>query len=332
MQYVPRDRRRSLRRRRKLRKILPAAAILAGVSMAVFGLVNLTGYGADLFSSRRTAQELRDVYYTEATEAPAETAGPSLSLSTTEPGTAPDPIETFTPAPETTLVPEPIPAPAVRLSAVSYPGNPGRKASARFRALQSESKYIIGWLKIGSMLDQPVVQRDDVFFMNHDAKGKTNVNGAIFLDSMTSLKTRPYTYTLYGHNMKSGEMFGCLRNFEKVSFYQKNPFISFDTMYEDGRYVIFAVGTISTDERSGNYADLYRLRSLDPAVRAAEIDTLIAASVHTCTIDVQPEDQLLILVTCVDKDEDRRVVAARRIREGEHEADLKQLAERSRKK
>jgi sortase (surface protein transpeptidase) len=47
---------------------------------------------------------------------------------------------------------------------------------------------------------------------------------------------------------------------------------------------------------------------------------------------VRPDDQLLLLVTCVENDTERRVVAARRVREGEDEAQLKTLEERSWKK
>ena len=47
---------------------------------------------------------------------------------------------------------------------------------------------------------------------------------------------------------------------------------------------------------------------------------------------MQEDDQLLVLVSCVEKDEDRRVVVARRIRDGEDEATLKKFVENSRKR
>ena len=53
---------------------------------------------------------------------------------------------------------------------------------------------------------------------------------------------------------------------------------------------------------------------------------------HTCPIDVEVNDQLLVLVTCVEKDEYRRVVVARRVRDGEDEAALKKLVNTSRKR
>ena len=66
--------------------------------------------------------------------------------------------------------------------------------------------------------------------------------------------------------------------------------------------------------------------------RQAAIDVLKQVSVHTCTIDVQPQDQFLLLITCVSKDEERRVVAALRVRDGEDEQELKRQAAKSKKR
>ncbi len=72
---------------------------------------------------------------------------------------------------------------------------------------------------MNTLLDEPVMQRDETYYMDHDLLGKPNVNGALFLDSGISLKTRPYSLVIYGHNMKTGAMFGCLRNYENLAFY-----------------------------------------------------------------------------------------------------------------
>lgn len=314
MQYRPRNRRRSRHRVRWGRLI----AVLAGLAVAGFGLVKLIGYGVDWMASRQTVQELRAVYYAEPT--PASIAATDAPTAAPAPSAAP----TSAPVPTQSAIP--------RLPAAAYPDNPKAEISSRFRKLRKESKYIVGWLKMDTLMDEPVVQRDNVYYLNHDAKGRENVNGALFLDSGIPLKSRPYTCIIYGHNMKSGAMFGSLRNYENRAYYHNAPFITFDTMYEEGRYVIFAVGSVSTEEWSRHYVDFYALKSADIAGRQKAIDALISASVHTCTIDVQPEDQLLVLVTCVDKDEERRVVAARRIRDGEDEKELKKQVEKSRKR
>ncbi len=321
MNGQPRRRRSSRRRKVRWGRVL---VVLLGLAVAIFGLVKLIGYGVDLLSSRRTAEDLREVYYADPTFEPI----PVTEAPTLTPSPTPEETPAVTPTPTAAPTPSPIP----RLPSVGYPNNPKLTVSSRFKALRKESKYIVGWLTIHRMLDEAVVQRDNVFYMDHDALGNQNVNGALFLDSGISLKERPYTYIIYGHNMKSGAMFGSLRNYENSTFYHNDPFITYDTMYETGRYVIFAVGSVSTEEWGRNYVDFYALRSTNIPDRQASIDALINASVHTCTVDVQPEDQLLVLVTCVEKDEDRRVVVARRIRDGEDETELKKLVQKSRKR
>ena len=309
MERNPRKRRRNRHRRVRWQKWL---VILAAGGLVIFGAVRLIGYGMDMLSARKTTQALRDVYYNEESPTPE--------------------IAETTPGPTIPASPAPSQTPAARLPSVSYPDNPKLQISSRFKALQKESKYIVGWLTLGSLLDEPVVQKDNEYFLTRDAKGKENVNGALFLDASVSLKTRPYTLIIYGHNMKSGAMFGNLRNFENSGFYHNNPFISFDTMYETGRYVVFAVGNISTEAGLRNSVDFLALMSSNVRQRQTALNALLKASVFTNTIDVQPKDQLLLLVTCVDKDDERRVVAARRVRDGEDENQLKTLVERSWKK
>ena len=309
-------------RRRRFRWGRLALAVLC-VSLFIFGGVKLVGYIGDLLSTIAASRDMRQVYYSEPTPAPAAvTAAPETPAPSVLPALSPSP--SATPAPAVTNVPQ--------LKKVSYPGNPNLQINRRFKALRKENRDIVGWLTMNTLLDEPVMQRDETYYMDHDILGKPNVNGALFLDSGISLKTRPYSLVIYGHNMKTGTMFGCLRNYENLAFYHNNPFISFHTIYEEGRYVIFAAGCVSTEPRTRHYVDFIALNSTDYLERKGVIDTLIAASVHSCFVDVNPEDQLLILVTCTEKDGDRRMLAARRVRDGENEAVLKKTVERSWKK
>ncbi|MBR1606851.1 MAG: sortase [Clostridia bacterium] len=297
-------------------------AALALLGLMLWGFVRLAGYGLDWLDSSRSSEALRQVYYIQpVTDAPTE------APASPEPTAAPvTPAPTAIPA--ATLPPTPQPG----LPAVRYPDNPRLQISSRFRSLRSKSKYIVGWLTVPSLLDEAVAQRDNTYYLTHDALGSKNVNGAIFLDENIGLKTRPYTLILYGHNMKTGAMFGSLRNYETLSFYHKAPLITFDTLYEEGRYVIFAAGSIGTEPADRNFVDFYALTSNDPEKRQTAIRKLQTVSVHTCTVDVQPDDQLLLLVTCVEQDDERRVIAARRLRDGEDEKELIKQVEKSRKK
>ena len=84
------------------------------------------------------------------------------------------------------------------------------------------------------------------------------------------------------------------------------------------RYVLFAAGRVSDRVIDENYVDLFRLStSIKMEERQDAIDSLKASSLLPFQVDVRPDDQLLLLVTCTDEEGERRVVAARRLREGE---------------
>ena len=56
------------------------ALVILSAALIVFGIVKLTGYGADYEASRQTAEELKQAYQ-EATPEPVETAAPAASRS-----------------------------------------------------------------------------------------------------------------------------------------------------------------------------------------------------------------------------------------------------------
>lgn len=218
------------------------------------------------------------------------------------------------------------------LPVVPYPLNKYANVNNRFRKLQQQNKDIIGWLTIQNVVDEGVVQRDNEYYLRRDYKGYHNQNGSIFMDENVELKNRPYTITLYGHNMKNGAMFGFMHNYEHVNFYHEHPFVQFDTAYEDGRYVIFSIGVISTKEYDADYLNLSKLNSFTAAWRQEAIRTLQLRSLYTTTVDVAPDDQILLLMTCAQDDTDRWVIAARRIRDGEAEKQLAERVARARRK
>ena len=277
-----------------------------------YGACRLIGYGADWLSSRRTAQELRQA--ASETE-PAPEAMPELtSEPTSEPTPEPSPAPTAEPAETPAAAPEKAPVLSDELPAISYPN--GLQVNARIRNLRKKSEYIFGWLTMDD-LDEPVALKDNVFFLDHDATGKRNGNGSLFLDEDTRLMTRPYSFLIYGHNMKTGAMFGNLKKYEQTAYCNQHRILRFDTLYEEGQYAIFAVATIRLTPGTAGYLSLADLQSARRKPRQKALGTLSALSVYNNILDVNEEDQLLLLITCVGEDDQRLVVAARRLREKE---------------
>ena len=283
----------------------------------LYGGIRLLLYRSELDDSRKTAAELRRIQNRE------EIKSESTDL--------PVPKETVTAAAASPVpAAAPVPSPAAsggRLPAVTYPDNPEWKVSERFRKLRKKGSYIIGWLSFDEV-DEAVCQKDNTYFLNHDATGKRNGNGAIFLDSGVSLMTRPYTLFLYGHNMKNGNMFGRLKKYKETAYFYKHRIISFDSLYEDGQYAVFAVMEMDTAPGTSRWYNLWSLDTPIVAEREEAIRTLQKRSVIRSVLDVKADDQLLLLITCVGDDEERLVVAARRLRDGE-QADQLQMSPES---
>ena len=283
-------------------------AILSIIMM--FSGWQLISYTTDYLASQDVSDELRDIYYEETP------AGATASVPTPAPDeTVASAVTPAAPAAET--------ASPAKLAVVPYPQNPYGQISNRFLELRKKSRDIVGWMRIDGVVDEPVVQRDNVYYLTRDYMGKDNVNGALFLDEFTSLSTRPYTLSVYGHNMRTGAMFGGLRHYNDAAWYGRNPFITFDTMYEDGRYVVFASSVISVNPANPQCFDFNAMNSVNGEQRSRAIRQLQDTSVIVTGIDVQPEDQVLLLITCVENEDDRHIVAARRIRPDETEAALR---------
>lgn len=298
---------------RKKQKFLTIGILVCAAVFAVCAFL-LIRYGLQYRSAQEASQELRDIYRAETAAptaditAPAETAAPSLAPAATP----------FT-APQMTLAPW----------SAAYPLNPYLAVRSPFVDLQKKNPDIVGWLTIDGLLDEAVVQRDNEYYLKRDYLKRNNDNGALFLDETCSLRSRPPLYVVYGHNMKSGAMFGKLHDFEHLSYYQQHPFLTFNTQYENGDFVIFSVCDLSVPMIASAlnlYTRMDEQKYLD-LIREIQI-----ASLYTSVLPMNEQDQLLLLVTCTGNDDTRRVVAARRLRDSERREDVAALIREVRNK
>lgn len=291
----------------KKRKLLLLSFAVVFCLLIGYGAVRLVLYQSELEASRETSRELQEIYRRPETEA---------RLTAPEMTEIPQAVSTEIPAPEAPTVSPASDIQTDMLLPVQYPDNPELKISDRFRAMRKKSQYIVGWLSFDET-DEAVVQKDNTFFLNHDATGRKNSNGAIFLDSEIRLTNRPYTLILYGHNMKSGNMFGKLKKFKESTYFFRHRIITFDSLYEEGQYAVFAVLEVDTVPGTWQWFDLWSLAADRIGEREKAIRTLEKRSAVSSSLDVRADDQILLLVTCLDGDTERLIVAARRLRDGE---------------
>lgn len=310
---IPEETKQETKTTEKRRKLFRVFLAVVSCLLIAYGGIRLIVYISESAASRQTSRELKKIndLAESGTDSPlpAETFSPSPVLSSA-PAAAGQELQ------DTETLPPVSEADNGVLRPVPYPDNPKLEIPERFRSLRKKSNYIIGWISF-DQVDEAVAQKDNTFFLNHDALGKRNSNGAIFLDEDVRLITRPYTLFLYGHNMKNGNMFGRLKKYKENTYFYQHRIITFDTMYEEGQYAVFAVMEMNTVPGTGLWYDLWSLNTDSRTDREKAIRTMESRSAIRSMLDVQADDQLLLLITCLDGETERLVVAARRLRNGE---------------
>lgn len=293
---------------------IPLRTVMLIVCAAVFVTCGflLARYFSNIAISRQASQQLEEAYSEamQSTEIPVVTTSP-----TPEPTAVKAVAAVAAPAPTAhTLT-------AAELWPSKYPSNPTLRVSSVFYELQRQNEDIVGWLKIDGVLEEAVVQRDNSYYLTHNALRQRSVTGALFLDETCDLKTVPTQMLIHGHNMKEGAMFGSLKKYKvkDASFYRAHPFIDFNTVYENGRYVIFAVAEVDLRYGRHDYLPFWRDVRFSTAESFTEyVNKARSLSHYRCNVDVQPGDRLLTLSTCTGTDDNKRlVIMARRLRDGE---------------
>ncbi len=193
----------------------------------------------------------------------------------------------------------------------------------RFRELYEINPDIIGWLRAGELADEPVVFRDNEFYLDHNFRCEDNGIGVVFADEKnTDWADAPYL-VLYGHNIDGGIKFGKLWQYRDLEHLMENAVIEWDTVRFDEakEYAVFAVfdaSMLPDDENSFYLRRFDELRSSEAAGMQALIDEVRARSVINIPLTVDAQDRILVLVTCSHVYKDSRLlIFARELREGE---------------
>ena len=244
-----------------------------------------------------------------------------LSLSPIEPTPTPEP----TPVPTATPVPTPTPDRSLRKGPLPYPLKEKvvldeAAILPELREIYALNHDLVGWLTIpDTVIDYPVMQNEDSeYYLTRDFNEEENINGQIILDAQCDPYTPSYNLILSGHHMKNGSMFGSLPEYRNKRYWEKHPFVEFDTLMARKQYVIFAAfysADYDEDEKGFRYnADI--AYKIDAQRWLAEIQE---NQLYETGVEVEFGDEFITLTTC-DRSRHRNgrfVVVCRKIREGE---------------
>ena len=205
-----------------------------------------------------------------------------------------------------------------------------RVLQSQFEALYAQNSDLIGWIRMADSVDYPVLYRDNSFYMDHDFYGQYSQAGSIFLDARNNADMNDSAMLIYGHNMRSGEMFGDLDAYRETAYLCKYPIISLQSAWESEprQYVLISLFDASMNKSDPSYIKIIRTAFETDAEKQGFIDEMRARSIYDIPLEADANDQLLTLVTCsYSHDNGRFLLFARELRDGETEESIMQQFE-----
>lgn len=211
-----------------------------------------------------------------------------------------------------------------------------------FEELLAINSDIVGWLTIDGVVNLPVMQTDDnEYYLTHDFYNNPSKTGALYVDYHNKVTAggKPDNTVIYGHNDAGAEYFGGLPNYfnysittgdpNNISFYKNHPTITYNTIYKNSTYKIFAGILTNVYEEDGAVFPYHTVRSFGSK---SDFDNYCASILDRSNfinpdVDLQYGDKLLTLSTCMwnygtpsisaGEAHLRWVIFAREVRDGE---------------
>lgn len=209
-----------------------------------------------------------------------------------------------------------------------------------FIKLYSENSDVVGWIRLGSdqdpvvNIDYPVVKgEDNDYYLDHNYLKQEAQRGAIFADYRNVFEPDRLSANtiLYGHNMWNGDtMFAKLSRYytpkessDPLQFYRDHPTVTFNTLYEDAEWKVFACVLFNTQEELGEVYPYLNYRDFPNEASFNEfILDIMDRSVLWTDVDLTYGDEILTLSTCYypytkEVADTRVAVFCRKVRDGE---------------
>ena len=187
----------------------------------------------------------------------------------------------------------------------------------KYNNLYMENKDLAGWIKIeGTVIDYPVILTPgEEYYLNRNFKKKDDLNGLPFLNKETDLAKHNTNMIIYGHHMKTGEMFGRLQDYKNKKYWEEHKIIEFDTIYEEGQYEVMAVFPSRVYGQEENVFKYYQFVNAKTEEEFQYfLSNVKSLSLYDTGIEAKYGDTFITLSTCDYEEEDGRfVVVARKI-------------------
>lgn len=121
-----------------------------------------------------------------------------------------------------------------------------------FETLLQKNSDTVGWLQVkNTQINYPVVQaNNNAYYLNRDYYKYKNSMGWIFMDYRNDPVNLDRNTIIYGHNIKTGIMFGTIKKMMNASWYNNasNQIITFNTPTKNMKWQIFSLYQVNATE------------------------------------------------------------------------------------
>ena len=172
--------------------------------------------------------------------------------------------------------------------------------SVDFSTLKEKNQDIVGWIySKDTPINYPVVQaKDNQYYLHRLINGEYNASGSIFMDYRNNPNLEDNNTIIYGHNMKSDEMFGTLQNYKNQEYYDNHKILYYFTQEKKYEIKLIAGYTASLKD------DIYNLNEINQEQK----EKLLQKSDFKSDVNISQNDKLITLSTCSYEYEDARYI------------------------
>lgn len=178
-----------------------------------------------------------------------------------------------------------------------------------FDKLKEKNPEVFAWLNVyGTKIDYPVAQaKDNEKYVNTDILGDYRISGSIFLDYRDSKDFTDFNSILFGHHMEGSAMFGDLEKFKDKNFFENHQFANIFLKNRNIGVEFFAFLTADAFDNG-----IYLTPLNDTDAKEKYLSNIRDKAIHRRNLDLNTNDKLLILSTCVgDSISDRYILVGK---------------------
>ncbi len=176
-----------------------------------------------------------------------------------------------------------------------------------FAVLKETNQDVYAWITMpDTKVDYPILQSEtDNKYLDTNIDGSSGFPGCIYTNVCNSKDFDDYITVVYGHNMKNGDMFGSLHNFNDATFFDDYGTFTVETPDRLLTYSLYAAVNYN-DKLIPAYYDVKSVAGRDEFIKSLEECRGNSKTHFSDDMEISGEDKVLVLSVCIKGQDDRR--------------------------